>query len=111
MSDVDTADVIESLSLWFTRAIISTLWSLGLSSVVSSIPNADAVTTCGLFFMGDPSVLFPASICGLLGCIWSALGIIFVPGPVSSGFCPSLWTECVFLPSLSVHMSTIWMGL
>ena len=111
MSDVDTADVIESLSLWFTRAIISTVLFFGLPFVVLSIPNADTVTMCGLFFVGDPSVLFLVSICGLLGCIWSALGIIFVPGLVSSGFCPSLWTECVFLPSLSVHMSTIWMGL
>ena len=111
MSDIDTADVIEGSSLRLTRAIISTLSPLGLSFVVSSIPNAEVGTTCGLFTVGNPPVLSPVSICGLLGCIWSALGISSVLGPESSGFCPSLWTECVFSPSLSVHMSTIWMGL
>ena len=90
MSDVDTVDVIEGPTPWFTRAIISTVLFFGLPFVVLSIPNADTVTMCGLFFVGDPSVLFPVLICRLLWCIWGALGIIFVPGPVSSGFCPSL---------------------
>ena len=111
MSDIDTVDVFEGSSLWLTRAIISTSSSLELSFVVLSIPDAEFVATCGLFFVGNPLALSPVPICGILGCIWSALGTSSLSGLVSSGFCPSLWSECVSLPSLSVHMSTIWMGL
>ena len=64
MSDVDTVDVIEGLIPWFTRAVISTVSFFGPSFVVLSTPNVDAVTMCGLFFVGDPSVLFLVSIRG-----------------------------------------------
>ena len=110
MSDVDIVDVFKGSSLWLTQAIISSSSSFELFFGVSSISNGEVVTICGSFSVGGPLVLSPMLICGLSGGVWSALGTSSLAGIVSSGFCPSLWIECVFLPSLPVSTSTIWMG-
>ena len=110
LSGVDLVDVFEGSSLWFPRAIISTSSSFELFFGVSNISNVEVVTICGSFSVGGPLVLSPMLICGLSGGVWSALGTSSLAGIVSSGFCPSLWIECVFLPSLPVSSSTVWMG-
>ena len=85
MSDVDIVDVFKGSSLWLTQAIISSSSSFELFFGVSSISNGEVVTICGSFSVGGPLVLSPMLICGLSGCIWSALGTSSLPGIVSSG--------------------------
>ena len=108
--DVDVVDVSEGSSLWLTRAIIFISPSFELFLGLLVISNGDVVIMWGAFSVESPSVVSPMLICGLLPCVWSALGMSSLSGIVSSGFCPSLWTECVFLPFFPVSMSTIWMG-
>ena len=58
MSDVDIVDAIECSIPWSVPAVLSTVLSFGLPSVVLSTPNVDIETVYGLFFVGDPSFVF-----------------------------------------------------
>ena len=112
MLPVDLIDVSEDSLLRSFWAVISATLSFELSFGETIVVIGDVVVTWVVFLVGVSSLLSPMLICRLLGCAWGVSGMFLSSGIVASGPWSSLlmWTECVFVSSLFLLISTIWVG-
>ena len=106
LSPVDIIDVSEDLLPRLFHVVIEL--SFGKTIVVIG----GVVVTWVVFSVVVSSLLSPMLTCRSLGCAQGVLGMFLSSGVVASGPWSSLlmWTECVFVSSLFVLISTIWVG-
>ena len=112
LSPVDIIDVSEDLLLLSFRAVIFSTLSFELSFGKTIVAIGGVVVTWVVFSVVVSSLLSPMLTCRSLGCAQGVLGMFLSSGVVASGPWSSLlmWTECVFVSSLFVLISTIWVG-